>query len=156
MGAAAIPYIYAATAAVAAGAAINQSQRQSNYNDYLADQAAADAEAAKGAAQVEAARIRRQARQQRAEAIAALAQSGVDVNSGTALVIDKEIARGGEEDAYLSLTGGSNSALRLNAEAGGYRTSAGAAKTAGYVNATTSLLQGATNNGKGWKTARAA
>jgi len=135
------------------GAAVHQAQTQSNYNNYLAAQAAADAKAEKGAAEVEAERIRKAGKQQRAEAIAALAASGVDVNSGTALKIDQRIARDSEEDAVLTLTGGSDRALRLEAEAQGSRQAASRAQAAGYVSAAGNLLQGGYKLANGWKKA---
>ena len=52
--AAAVPYIIAAVAAVGAGAAIHSGQVQKNYNEYLSDQANADAKAKKAAANIEA------------------------------------------------------------------------------------------------------
>lgn len=151
MGFAAVAQI--AAMAISAGAAIHQGETQKNYNNYLAAQAEADAKAEKGAAEVEAGRIRKAAKQQRAEAIAALASSGVDVNSGTALKIDQRIARDSEEDAVMALTGGSDRALRLQAEAGGNRQAAGRAQAAGYVGATSSLLQGGLTMSNGWKKA---
>ena len=149
----ALPYLYIAAAAATAGAAIHQGEVQSNYNDYLGDQAAADAKAEAGAAQVEAERIRKQAKAQRAQAVAALAGSGVDVNSSTALKIDQTIDKNAEQDAYLTMVGGSDQAARLNASAGGYHQQASQAMSAGYVSAGTSLLSASTNNGKGWKKA---
>ena len=153
MGVAAIPAIVQWGAlALSAGAAIHQGETQKNYNNYLAAQSEADARAETAAATVEAERIRKAGKRQRSEAIAALAASGVDVNSSTALKIDQEIARGAEEDAFLTIAGGNDRSNRLNAEAGGARTAARNAQTAGYVNAAGSLLQAGTNSGRGWKT----
>ncbi|WP_312252723.1 hypothetical protein [Stenotrophomonas sp.] len=152
MGVAAIPAIVQWGAlALSAGAAIYQGEQQKDYNNYLAAQADADAKAERGAAMVEAERIRKASKKQRSEAVAALAASGVDVSSSTALKIDEEIARGAEEDAYLTLTGGSDRAARLNAEASGARYAGKQAQTAGYINAGTSLLNSGSNIGRGWK-----
>lgn len=152
MGVAAIPAVLQWGAlALSAGAAIHQGETQKNYQNYLAAQADADAKAEVGAATVEAERIRKAGKKQRSEAIAALAASGVDVNSSTALKIDQEIARGAEEDAFLTIAGGNDRSARLNAEAGGARTAASNARTAGYVNAANSLLVAGSNSGRGWK-----
>jgi hypothetical protein len=152
MGFAAIPAVLQWGAlALGAASAIHQGETQKNYNNYLAAQSDADARAEVAAATVEAERIRKAGRKQRSEAIAALAASGVDVNSSTALKIDQEIARGAEEDAFLTIAGGNDRSARLNAEAGGARTAARNAKTAGYVNAASSLLVAGTNSGRGWK-----
>ncbi|TWT23605.1 hypothetical protein FQY83_02960 [Luteimonas marina] len=146
--------IMGASSLLAGGSAVHQGQTQKNYNNYLANQAEADARAEAGAAQVEAERIRKAGKKQRSEAIAALAASGVDVNSGTALVIDREIARGAEEDAFLTMAGGSDRAARLSADASGRRGAASRAGTAGYINAASTLLQAGTNYGRGWKKPR--
>lgn len=154
MGAAVVPVIQWGAALLAAGAAVHQAQTQSNYNEYLSNQAQADARAEAGAAQVEAERIRKAAKKQRGEAIAALAASGVDVNSSTALKIDQDITRDSEEDAGLSILGGQYRGRVLNAEAQGYRSAASRARGAGYTGAATSLLQGGASAMRGWKMAR--
>lgn len=140
-----------ASSVLGAGMAVQQGQEQKAYNEYLADQADADQRTARSAAEVEAMRIRKQRDKVRSDAIATYAQSGVDVNSDTALRIDQQITRNSEEDAFLTLAGGTDRANRLAAEAQGYRTAAKQAGTAGYVRAGTSLLAGASNNGRGWK-----
>lgn len=152
MGVAAIPAIVQWGAlALGAGAAVYQGEQQKDYNNYLAAQSDADARAERGAAQVEAERIRKAGKKQRSEAIAAMAASGVDVNSDTALKIDQEIARGAEEDAFLTIAGGADRSARLGAEAAGARMAGKNAQTAGYVSAAGSLLQAGTNSGRGWK-----
>lgn len=153
MGAAVIPVIQWGTALLAAGAAVQQGKEAQDYNEYLAKQSEADARTAQSAAEVEAMRIRKQRDKVRADAIATIAQSGVDVNSDTALRIDEQITRDSEEDAFLTLAGGVDRVNRLGAEAEGYRISGKQARTAGYVKAGTSLLGAASNNGRGWKRA---
>src|SRR3546814_6196752 len=81
---------------------------------FAADHAEADARAEQGAAQVEAERIRREGKAQRAKAVAAAAASGVDVNSPTALKIDQEITANAEEDALTVIANGGDRAARLN------------------------------------------
>lgn len=151
MGVAAIAML--AASAISAGAAIHQGQTEKNYNNYLSAQAQADARAEQGAAQVEADRIRKAAKQQRADAIAAIAAGGVDVNSGTALKIDQRISRDSEEDAYLSILGGKDRATRLNAEGQAYRMQGTQAQNAGYVSAGGTLLSAAGKQYGNWKLA---
>jgi hypothetical protein len=147
----ALPYLYIAAAAATAGAAIHQGEVQSNYGKYQRDQAQADADAQRAAAQVEAERIRKAGKQQRAEAIAALAASGVNVDSATAVKIDQEITHNSEADAYLTIVGGNDKAARLNAQGQGAYLRGQQGKMAGYVNATSSLLEGASGAARGWK-----
>ncbi|KAK6697199.1 hypothetical protein SNK04_014287 [Fusarium graminearum] len=139
MGVAVIRCCWGATI-LAAGAAVQQGIETKKYNDYLANQAEADKRTAQSAAERE---------QIRSNAIAELAASGVDVNSDTALRIDQQIVRDSEEDAFLALAGGTDRANRLDAEAQGYRNTGKQARTAGYVNAGSSLLRGASNNSYG-------
>lgn len=146
-----VEILVGASALLGAGTAYYQGQQQKAYANYQSAQAEADAKAAQGAAQVEAERIRKAGKQQRSEAIASLAASGVDVNSGTSLKIDQQIAQDSGEDAVLALTNGSNQAARLNAQAEGYRISGSQASTAGYLNAANTLLIGGTTIAKGWK-----
>src|SRR3546814_8701174 len=91
--------------------AANQEEANAKF---AADQAEVDARAEQGAAQVEAERIRREGKAQRAKAVAAAAASGVDVNSPTALKIDQEITANAEEDAMLTILNGGDRAARLN------------------------------------------
>lgn len=142
---------YVAGMVLAAGGAVHQAQTQANYQEYQADQAEADARAEAGMAKVEAERIRKAAKKQRSEAIAAMAASGMDVNSSTALKIDEQITRDSEEDAALVMFGADDRSRRLQAEAGGYRNMASNTRNSGYVAATSSLLRAGTNSGRGWK-----
>lgn len=132
-----------ASAAIAAGSAIHQGEVQSNYAKYQQDQAQADALAKQQAAQVEAERIRKAGQQQRSQAIAALAGSGVNVDSTTAVRIDQTIGQNANQDAFQTIANGNNQAARLNADAVGYGQQASNALTAGYVGAAGSLLSGA-------------
>lgn len=133
-----------------------QAKQQEANLKFNADQAAADAAAEKGAAQIEAERIRKAGKAQRAQAVAAAAASGVDVNSPTALKIDENINASAEEDAVLTILGGSDRAKRLNQQGDADRIGASSARSAGRVNQASTLLSSAatfTNNGKGWKRA---
>ncbi len=142
-----------AAAAVSAYSAYQQGENQKEWNDYQAAQAQADANAEKSAAEVQAEKIRKLARIQAGEATASLAGSGVDVGEGTALNINKDIYGRAEEDAVMTIFGGSDRAARGNAEAAGYRLKGEQAQQAGYLNATSSLLSAAGIYGRasGWK-----
>ena len=156
----ALPYIYLAVAAVGTGLAIqgqNTQARQAEANAQFAnDQAAADAAAAKGAAEVEAERIRKAGKKQRAEAIAAAAASGVDVNSPTAVKIDEQIGQNAEQDAYMTIANAGDQAARLRQsgqaaliEGRSARSAANSANAASLI----SFAGTATNYGQGWKKA---
>src|SRR3546814_12534310 len=103
--------LYLAATAVGTGVTMYGQDTAANQEEanakFAADQAEADARAEQGAAQVEAERIRREGKAQRAKAVAAAAASGVDVNSPTALKIDQAVTANAEADAMLTiLTGG--------------------------------------------------
>jgi hypothetical protein len=132
-----------ASTAVSVGTAIHQGEQQQDWNNYEANQATADATAERGAAAVQADKIRKMARLQAGEANAALSASGVSTGEGTALLINEDIYANAEQDAVMTIFGGNDRANRGNADAAGYRLKGSQAKTAGYLNATSSLLAGA-------------
>lgn len=141
----------AASAVVGAYSAIQQGEQQKDWANYQAAQAEADAKAEKGAAEVHAEKIRKMARIQASEANASLAGSGVQVGEGTAVNINKDIYANAEEDAVMTIFGGSDRAARGNAEAAGYRLKGSQAQQAGYLNATSTVLGAAGGMAKGWK-----
>lgn len=130
-------------------------QQESNLK-FQADQMAADAAAAQGEAQVEADRIRKAAKAQRSQAVAAAAASGVDVNSPTALKIDQEIVKNSEEDAYLTILNGGDRASRMNQQSYLDRTGAKIARQNGRQQNTATLISTVgkvAGMGSNWKTA---
>lgn len=127
-------------------------QAESNAK-FQAEQAAADAAAMQGDALVEANRIRTAAKAQRSQAVAALAASGVDVNSPTALKIDSEIAKNAEEDALLTIMGGGDRAARLNQQSVADLGAARSARSAGRAAQAATLLSAGTTMSVGWKRA---
>lgn len=154
---AAVAYAAMATGTIlSAYSSYQQGENQKDWADYQAKQAEADANADKSAAEVHAEMIRKMARRQAGEATASLAGSGVDVGEGTALNINKEIYGNAEEDAMLTIFGGSDRAARGNAEAAGYRLKGSQAQQAGYLNATSTILGSAGSVASGWKTSRSA
>lgn len=144
----------ASTAVTLYGQDTQAKQAEANAK-FDASQAEADARAEAGAAEVEAKRIRDAAKKQRGQAIAAAAASGVDVNSPTALKIDEEITSNAEEDAVLTILGGSDRARRLGQQADASRIGGRNARSAGRVAQASTLLSAASTgyNGGNWKRA---
>ena len=134
-------------------------ESQNEWNQYQANQAIADANAEKSAAEVHAEKIRKLARIQASEANASLAGSGVEVGEGTAMNINEDIYANAEEDAVMTIFGGVDRSKRGINQAAGYRAtgeqaqiSGNAAARAGTLNAASSILGGAYGVAKGWKT----
>ncbi len=136
-------------------------ESQNEWNQYQANQAIADANAEKSAAEVQAEKIRKMARRQASEANASLAGSGVEVGEGTALNINSDIYANAEEDAVMTIFGGVDRSKRGINQAAGYRASGeqaqisgNAAAQAGTLNAFSTVLgaAGSYGNAKGWKT----
>lgn len=143
--------LMAAGSAVSAIGAIQQGQQAKAMGKYQAAQAAADADAARAQAQLEAGKIRKAGERQRSAAIASMAAAGVDSNVGTAEIINKEITAGAEEDALLAVFGGSTSARRLNAQGQAARIEGSNAARAGFLNAGSTALRAGAAFGKGWR-----
>jgi hypothetical protein len=143
--------LMAAGSAVSALGSIAQGQQAKAMGNYQAEQAAADAEAARGQAQVEAAKIRKAGERQRSSAIASMAAAGVDSNVGTAELINKEIAAGAEEDALTAVFGGNTSARRLNAQGQAAKIRGDNEATAGFLDSGSTALRAGSAFGKGWR-----
>lgn len=124
----------AAVAAVASTALVGYSSYQNNKG--MAEQANADAEAQKARGRLEAERIRKEKEKTQSAARAALAQNGLDVNEGTALVINDEIEQAANYDANMAEITGYNSSQRLKAEASQFKNNANAAAATGVLNTT--------------------
>lgn len=153
-GAAAVAYWAAAAAAVYSAYSTVQSGKQQQLNaDAQAEQAEADAKTERSAAEVQADRIRKLARIQAGEANAALAASGVEIGEGTALNINREIYENAEEDAILTVFGGSNRAQRLNVDATNYRMSGAQARSNANAQAGATLISSLGDTYSGWKKA---
>lgn len=137
------------------GADTAAKQQESNLK-FQAAQTAADAAAARGAAEVEAMRIRRAAKAQRAQATAAAAASGVDINSPTALKIDQEITANAEEDATLTILNGADRGARMDQQATFDQQGARAIKAEAKTQQAATLLSAVSssyNATGGWKRA---
>ncbi|MGQ6017320.1 hypothetical protein ACUNG1_25510 [Serratia sp. IR-2025] len=138
---------------LAAGGAVAGGIQQQKMANYQADQANADAEAARASARVQADRIRKAGREKAAQANAALAASGVETGEGTALRITSGITGDAEQDAYTTILNGMNTGARYNAQAQADRLSGRNAATSGYINAGSSLLSAGGTGYSGWKKA---
>jgi hypothetical protein len=137
---------------MSAASAISEGKQKKDYANFQANQANADAIAEKEHGIVEAGKIRKQGKYTSAEAASALAGGGVEINAGTALKIDQQIARNTEEDALQQILFGTRKGGRLDQEATGLRAAGKNAQRAGYMKATGSLLSaGASLASPGWK-----
>ncbi len=139
-----------AAVAVAAVTAVYAGYQKHEDNKYLEDQANADAEAQKAYGRLEAERIRKEKEKTQSAARAALAQNGLDVNEGTAVVINDTIEQAGNYDANMAETTGYNSSQRLKAEASVYKKNANTALVEGAMNAANSGASAYGSRG-GWK-----
>lgn len=126
------------------------------WGNYQAAQATADANAERGAGQVEAERIRKLGKRQKAEADAGFAGAGIGINEGSAVDINRDITQGAEQDAYMAIVAGNDRGARLDADAKGARIGAKNAKRAGYLGAAGTLLAGASQIAGGWKPSKSA
>ena len=131
---------------------IQAGKQEQAWANYQAKQSEADANAERGAARVEAERIRKAGKRAQAEADAALAASGVDVSGeGTPVKINQEIKKNAEQDALLTIVGGNDRAKRLEADATASRIRGSQAASASRINAAGTLLGGAYDAASGWK-----
>lgn len=88
----------------------------------------------------EAGIIRRAGQNQAGEAKAAFAASGVKVDEGTAAEVQGQIIENSEADVFQALLEGGRRARGMQTEAAGIRSRGRLARSAGTVNAFTSLL----------------
>jgi hypothetical protein len=140
-------------AGVSAYGQVQQGKQAEAMGDYQADQAAADASAERGAAQVEADMIRKAAGRQAAAQRAALAASGVEATGeGTALTIQEDTYQSANQDAAMGIYGAADRARRINAQGDADKISGEMQNKAAKIGAAATVLSAASNNGKGWKT----
>ena len=138
-----------AAAAAVAGAAISGYSSYQN-NKAAGEQAEADAIAEKARGRLEADRIRKEKEKTQSAARAALAQNGLDVNEGTALVINDEIEQAANYDANMAEVTGYNSSQRLKGEASMHKSNAQSALIGGALGAASSGVSAYGARG-GWK-----
>ena len=132
----------AGTAASLYGTDTAAKQAEANAK-HAAAQANADAGAARADAMLEADRIRKAGKAQRAQATAAAAASGVDVNSPTTVRLDQEITTNAETDALTTIFNADDRAKRMEQQAGADLNAGKAARTAGRVDQASTLLAAA-------------
>lgn len=140
-----------ASTAVSAIGAIRQGNQAAAVGEYQSQQAAADAEAARGEAAVQAAQIRKAGQRQKSSAIAAQAGAGVAVDTGTAELINTEIVQGAEQDALTAILSGNTRGRQLKAQGDMSKIAGNNAKTAGYLNATSTALGAGAKFADGWR-----
>ena len=103
---------------VAAGASTAITvHNQKEQADFQADQAKANAETERQAGEIKAQKARERARRVAASARAAIAASGLDVNSVSANLINKDIIERGEEDAFVQTLNAEDRASALRQQA---------------------------------------
>lgn len=113
-----------------------------------------EAAAEKDAAIAQAEKIRKAQRYAIASANAANAASGVQIGEGSAGIINEQIYKDSEDDAFSTLLTGTRRQRYGEAQSGITLTQGRNAKTAGYLNATSSLLAGGASMAKGWKSSK--
>lgn len=145
-----------ASAGISAGSAIASGEQQKDMANYQAKQAQADARTAQDAAAIEGDKIREHSKRVASAARAAMAASGLSLESETANAINADIIKRGEKDALIGNDDGADMASRLRAQAQGLKIAGRSAQTAGYANAASSALSSYSASGGGWYGGRAA
>lgn len=105
-----------ASAVVGAGSALYSGYTQHQMGKAQEAQSNADAAAAEANGRLEAEKIRKQAAAVKSSAQAAAAENGLNVNDGVSTVINDQITRDSEEDAWLSILGAKDRGTRLRAD----------------------------------------
>lgn len=144
--------VMAISAGLSVAGQLQQGQAAKQAKDAQAHEYDIQAEQAKVEAEQEAKRIRAAGEKTAGAARAALAGSGINVDSGSAVNINEDIYRNSESDAHSVLLTGSN-------RASSYGRSASQARSAGKDAESASLLSAATTAGNayaGWKSAQPA
>lgn len=140
-----------AGATVSAAGAIYSAQVSEKTADANAEMQRRQGNAEKDAAVAQAEKIRKAARAQAGAANAALAASGVSIGEGTAVKLNEQIYEDAESDAFSTMLTGERRKRFADDSAGITKWQGNAAKTAGYINATGSLLSTGSKIGSGWK-----
>lgn len=142
---AALPYISAASTAIAVGSQYQQGKAQQAALQLQAQERKADANAAQAEAQREAAIERRKARNLMSRARAVSAASGAGASDPTVTNILTDIETQGEVNALNALYSGNTAAQGLRRGAQVAQNEARAARSAGLLNAASTALGGATS-----------
>ena len=142
--------------AISAFGTLQAGSAQKSQYEYQAKQANIDARNEASAAKVRADKIRKAAIQEQGAARANLAASGVDVNAGTSVEINRKIGQNSEEDALVEILNGDTSASRLRDQARNYKTAGKNASQASFLSAGSTLIEGGSKVYNGWRTAKGA
>jgi hypothetical protein len=126
---------------------LSRGQQQQDWGEWQAEQARADAQAAREEGEVRGERIKKLAKRQQSEARAALAAAGVETGAGTAVVIDRQIGRDAEADAEQERLAGLRRGVR-------YEQEGEAASIQGRNAATGSMLAAGATLATGWRPSR--
>ena len=131
---------------IQAGTAIQQGRNAEAYAEYQAKVAQRDANTAEAAGRVTAEKIRRAGRVAKADAIAAVAASGMDINSASANDVVLGIGRDFEADALAAIYSGQNEGMVRRSEGS-------AALANGRAQRSSALASGAAAAAGGWSRA---
>lgn len=141
----------AVSTGLSALSSLSKGQAQSDAAEYSARVAENEAAAKADAGRAHAEKVRLAYREQRARARTALAGSGVEVDEGSAVLIDQDITRRGEQDALSAILSGDREAESSRQMAEQQRYAGRNARRAGQLGAVTSVLDGGARIGRGWK-----
>jgi hypothetical protein len=141
-----------AAATTSAVGSYQQGREQKAGYEFGAQQDEADAIAAREQGEVRADAIRADAVRVKSSATAQYAASGVQLDSGSPMVVMKDIAFRAESDALQEILLGSRQGARLEQDASLKRQAGMRAEMAGKRAALGSLLSAGSKLGSGWKT----
>jgi len=130
---------FAALAATAVGTAVTVKNQQ-DIAGFQADQANANAETEKQAGEMRAAKTRERGKRIAASARAAMAASGVDIDSVTGNLINKDIVERTEQDAFTETLNAGDRATALRQQADVFSLRGSQAATAGVANFASSAI----------------
>lgn len=147
-GISAASWIALAVAAVGAGTALYTADTAANTADANAELSRRQGNQEKDAAVAQAEKIRKAGQAAAGRANAAMAASGVAIGEGTPIRINEQIYKDSEDDAYSTLLTGARRQSSAEDQGRMLINEGNAAKTAGYLNATSSVLSSASNYGK--------
>ena len=139
--------------AMSATGSLMQGYQNKKLMEFQAGQDEQQAKAELAAADIEAQNIRKAMKGQIGAARAAYGASGASANDGTPLIVERDIAEGGESDAMLALLGGRQRSSALRDQAAMGRQGGRMAMTAGVIGAGGTLLQGGyqASRSSGWR-----
>ena len=143
--AAAAPYIALAGSAVQAYGQVQQGKAAQSNAETIALQKERDGKAAQAEAQRVAIYERKRANLLQSRARALSAASGGSVSDPTIQTILGNIGKEGEQNALAALYSGDTDAELARAQAGASRSEGRAARRAGYLNASSTVLSGASD-----------